>query len=252
MKKIFFILFLLVVLIPKGFCAEISLPEYSRYVNDYAGILNEDTKYKLTALIVEIETKTQAQLAILTIGTTQPLDIETYAVKLFEKWGIGQKAKDNGVLLLVAVKDRALRIEVGYGLEGAIPDALAKDIIETQIIPFFKKGDYSAGIVAGAVSISRLIAKEYNVEFSELNNLPQDIPANKKENDFFTFLFMFVLVIIMVSLRAGIFLPMIFFPSSHRHRDDGFWGGGSSGGFSGGFGGFGGGSSGGGGASGSW
>jgi uncharacterized protein len=251
MKKYLFIISFLFILIPKGFCAEISLPEYSRYVNDYAGILKEDTKFKLTALIVEIETKTQSQVAILTIDTTQPLDIVSYAVELFKKWGIGQKGKNNGVLLLVAVKDRALRIEVGYGLEGAIPDALAKNIIEAQITPFFKKGDYDAGIIAGTAAISRLIAKEYNVEFSEWTNLPQNISSGKEENKFFTFLFMFVMIIIITSLRTGFFLPLIFLSSSYRRRDDGFWGVGSSGGFSGGFGGFGGGSSGGGGASGS-
>ncbi|MDP2912257.1 MAG: TPM domain-containing protein, partial [Candidatus Omnitrophota bacterium] len=120
-----------------GFCEEPRFQNYTGYVNDYAGILSGETKTKLAALSSEIETKTTSQLAILTLDTTAPLDMETYAVKLFEKWGIGKKGKDNGVLILVAVKDRQMRIEVGYGLEGAIPDALAKNIIEKSMLPFF-------------------------------------------------------------------------------------------------------------------
>ena len=154
-----------------AFCENANFPDYSGYVNDYAGILSNETKAKLAALSSEIEAKTTSQLAILTIDTTAPLDIETYAVKLFEKWGIGQKGKNNGVLILVAVKERRARIEVGYGLEGAIPDALAKNIIEKSMIPFFKRGDYDAGILQSAAVVSKLIAGEYNVEISELENI---------------------------------------------------------------------------------
>lgn len=254
MKKVFVIIGILV-FSGIALCEELSLPNYIGYVNDYASILSSETAYQLTRLSDEIERKTTAQLAIVTIDTVSPLGIENYAVRLFEKWGIGQKGKDNGVLLLVAVKDRAVRIEVGYGLEGAIPDILAKQIIENSIIPFFKNGDYNAGVLKGAVALSRLIAKEYNVDISMLDNFSSDASVPEKSSDFFTFLFIIFIIIIIFGLRTGFFWWW-FFPHGSYKRRHGYWHGtgfgGSSGGFSGGFGGFGGGFSGGGGASGRW
>jgi len=247
MKKIF-IIAAFFIFTGIGFCEEPRFQNYTGYVNDYAGILSDETKAKLAALSSEIEAKTTSQLAILTLDTTAPLDIETYAVKLFEKWGIGQKGKDNGVLILVAVKDRQVRIEVGYGLEGAIPDALAKNIIEKSMLPFFKSGNYNAGILQGAAVVSKLIAGEYNVEISELENIK--IAASSKQPSIFDFLFIIFVIIILIRVRL-----FWFFPMSGRvgGKSGGYWsGGGSSGGFGGGFGGFGGGFSGGGGASGSW
>ena len=234
-----------------GFCEEANLPGYAGYVNDYANILSGQTRAKLTALSEEIESKTASQLAIVTVGTTAPLDLETYAVELFEKWGIGQKGKDNGVLMLIAVNDRAVRIEVGYGLEGAIPDALAKNIIDKSMTQFFKQGNYNQGVLQGAAVLSRLIAKEYNVEISELD----DIRLNEPSKRFSIFDFLFFLLLIIIVARNSFFW---FFPMSGPGRGrGGYWysgggHGGGSGGFGGGFGGFGGGFSGGGGASGRW
>ncbi|MFH1854107.1 MAG: TPM domain-containing protein [Candidatus Omnitrophota bacterium] len=235
-----------------------NFPDYTGYVNDYANILSYDTKARLSTLINELEQKTTAQVAILTIDTTRPLDIETYAVKLFEKWGIGQKGKDNGVLLLIAIKDKAIRIEVGYGLEGAIPDALAKIVIEDYITPSFKKGDFNTGVIKGTVGIAKLVAKEYNIELSELDKLPINVPLPKEPTPLellLNFLFTLFIIILFVSLRMGFFWWYLFIPGSYRRRGGYWYGGGyrgNSGGFGGGFGGFGGGMSGGGGASGSW
>jgi len=228
-----------------GFCGEAALPDYAGYINDYAGILSAEAKDKLAGLAMEIESKTTSQLAVLIVNTTSPLDIETYAVKLYEKWGIGQKGRDNGVLILIAAEDRAVRIEVGYGLEGAIPDALAKNIIEKSIIPFFRNREYDSGVLQAAVSIGRLIAKEYNVEISEPGNIKTASPS--KEFSIFDFLFFLILIIILIRLRL-----IFFFPVSGRRKNGYWYGGGGSGGFGGGFGGFGGGFSGGGGASGRW
>jgi uncharacterized protein len=250
MKSIFITLSILI-FTGIGFCADADFPGYTGYVNDYANILSGETKDKITALAGEIEAKTTSQLAVLTIDTIAPLDIETYAVKLFEKWGIGQKGKNNGVLVLIAVKDRQARIEVGYGLEGAIPDALAKNIIEKSMIPFFKNGDYNAGILQSIAVISKLIAGEYNVEISESDSIKIEAPS--KKFSIFDFLFLALVIIMVVRRSFFLFIPM---PGS-RGRRDSYWYGtggasGSSGGFSGGFGGFGGGFSGGGGASGGW
>jgi uncharacterized protein len=237
MKKIFIALSFFI-FTGVGFCEEADFRDYAGYVNDYAGVLSGETAAKLTALSSEIENKTTSQLAILTIDTTSPLDIETYAVKIFEKWGIGQKGKNNGVLILVAVKDRAVRIEVGYGLEGAIPDALAKNIIEKSMVPFFKKGDYDSGVLQASAVVSRLIAAEYNVEITELDNIK--IGAPSKEPSIFDFLFMIFVIIILVRARLFWFLPIL----GPRNRKGGYWGGSGgfgsgSGGFGGGFGGFG-------------
>jgi len=247
MKKIF-IITAFFIFTAVAFCEEADFKNYAGYVSDYAGVLSYEAKAKLSALSSEIEAKTTSQLAILTLDTTAPLDIETYAVKLFERWGIGQRGKDNGVLMLVAVKDRQMRIEVGYGLEGAIPDALAKNIIEKSMLPFFKSGDYNAGILQGAAVVSSLIAREYNVEISALENIK--ITASSKKPAISDFLFLIIFVIIAL-IRARLFW---FFPASGMGRKSGgYWSGtGSSGGFGGGFGGFGGGFSGGGGASGRW
>jgi len=250
MKKIFITLSFFI-FTGTGFCEEAGLPNYAGYVNDYANILSDGTKDKLTALFAEIENKTTSQLAVLTIDTLSPLDIETYAVKLFEKWGIGQKGKNNGVLILVAVKDRAVRIEVGYGLEGAIPDALADNIIKKTMVPFFKNGDYDTGVLQAAAAISKLIAGEYNVDISELDNIKIEAPSKK----FSIFDFLFPILVIIMLIRRSFFW---FFPIPRRGRGKGgYWYpgggfGGGSGGFGGGFGGFGGGFSGGGGASGRW
>ncbi len=249
MKKIFIALSLFI-FTGIGFCEEADFPNYVGYVNDYADILSAETKYKLTALSAEIENKTAGQLAVLTIDTASPLDIETYAVKLFEKWGIGQKGKNNGVLILIAVKDRAVRIEVGYGLEGAIPDALANNVIEKSMVPFFKNGDYDAGVLQAAAVISKLIAGEYNVNISESDSIKIEAPS--KRFSISDFLFLILVIIMLVSRSFFWFLPM----SGRRKGRGGYWYpggfGGGSGGFGGGFGGFGGGFSGGGGASGRW
>lgn len=254
------VIFLISCILPvrTGSCQAENFPNYTGYVNDYANILSYDTKTKLSAIIYELEQKTSAQVAILTIDTTSPFDIETYAVRLFEKWGIGQKEKDNGILLVIATKDRTMRIEVGYGLEGAIPDALAKVIIEDYIIPYFKKGDFDTGVTNGAVGIAKLIAKEYNIELSKLDELPINVPLPEKPSPFesvINFLITLIIIALFISLRMGFFWWWFLIPGSYRRRGGYWYGGGyggNSGGFGGGFGGFGGGMSGGGGASGSW
>ena len=246
MKKI---LFLLLVIFSFSFLADaqVNLPRPSGYVNDFAGVISSQDKVSLEGLFSELERKTTAQACVVTLDTVAPEAIEAYAVKLFEQWGIGQKGKDNGVLLLVAVKDKSLRIEVGYGLEGGIPDALASQIINEVIVPLFKRGSFSQGIQQGGVVLAGLVAKEYNVELSGLEGVAP-VRFQKQKSPVFAFLRLLILFIIIFGFRGGLF-PLLFFSSFSRGGD--YWGG-SSGGFSGGFGGFGGGFSGGGGSSGSW
>lgn len=235
---------------------ETKFPSYSGYVNDYANLLTPSDKAKLTSFISELETKTTAQVAVLTLGTTQPLEIESYAVELFEQWGIGQKDKDNGVLILVAVDDRAVRIETGYGLEGVLPDAVCNQIIYQLIIPNFKKGDYSQGITMGTVAVVDLVAKEYKVELTAFESTEVPMPQVRPGSPLAAFLrtvLLLIFFVVFIGLRAGL-LWFLLLPNGRRRGGYWFGGGygGNSGGFSGGFGGFGGGLSGGGGASGRW
>ncbi|MFH1777171.1 MAG: TPM domain-containing protein [Candidatus Omnitrophota bacterium] len=248
---------LILLSIPFAHAQGAKFPAYKGYVNDFAGVIYDDTEDTLSWIIGELEKKTTAQIAVVTLDTVSPLDIETYAVELFEEWGIGHKGRDNGVLFLVAVGDRKMRIEVGYGLEGAIPDALAKLIISKNITPYFKQGNYDRGIMAGTVAIANLMAKEYNIKLSDISGMPQDVSVPRKPTGLeaiLNFLFTLFILFIFLSFRMGWFW-FFFLPGTSRRRDGYWYGGGyggNSGGFSGGFGGFGGGMSGGGGASGSW
>jgi len=255
-KKRRFILALIFVIFAASFVIAQDFPQPADYVNDYANILQDEYKNRLNAFALELESKTEAQVAIVTVNSIKPYEIEDYAVRLFEKWGIGKKGKDNGVLILLAVSDRNVRIEVGYGLEGAIPDAVAKRIIEDEMIPYFKIGKYQEGLVRGSLEVMGLAAKEYNVELTGLGQYYGSLP--KAKGGFLITLLNFLLTLFLLFLLIGFrtgFLWWFLFMGTGRRRD-GFWYGGgysgNSGGFGGGFGGFGGGMSGGGGASGRW
>ena len=233
--------------------AQVKYPQYSGYVNDYAGILTTQEEAKLNGLLGELDRKTTAQVAVLTIETTSGISIEEYAVELFQKWGIGQKGKDNGLLLLVSVKDRKVRIEVGYGLEGAVTDAISSQVIRNIIIPHFKQSDYGQGVILAAVTLSDLIAKNYNVELSGIDKT-QVVEFKDESTSILQFLFTLFFILLILGFRMGL-LGFLLFSAVGRRRGGYWYGtgyGGNSGGFSGGFGGFGGGLSGGGGASGSW
>lgn len=221
---------------------EIKFPQPRGYVNDFANIISDQVEYKIDGLLSSLEKLTTVQVAVVTVPSIAPYDIELYAVKLFETWGIGHKGKDNGVLLLVALKERKVRIEVGYGLEGALPDAICKQIIENYIIPYFKKGDFDHGILAGVSQIVKYVAREYGVNPDDISGYKNYTPP-KGGNPLLGFIIYLILFAVLIRI-FGIF-GIFFLPSG-----GGYWGGGG-GGF-GGFGGFGGGMSGGGGASGGW
>jgi uncharacterized protein len=140
--------------------ADVPVPQLTARVTDLTGTLTSGQQAALEQKLAGIEARNTAQIAVLLVPTTQPETVEQYAVNVFEKWKLGRKGVDNGVLLVVAKNDRKLRIEVGYGLEGAIPDALAKRIIDEEIVPRFKQGDFHGGIDAGADRIARLIGGE--------------------------------------------------------------------------------------------
>ncbi len=136
------------------------------YVVDLAGIVRSDLKSELNAYLQALEQKTTAQVLVLTVQTLDNQGIEEFALTTKGKWKLGQKGKDNGVLIVVAVNDRKYRIEVGYGLESVLPDSLVGSIGREYFVPYFRTGDYSTGIYAGTVAVIRTIATHEGVSIT--------------------------------------------------------------------------------------
>lgn len=271
--------------------AYVSPGQPTGFVNDFAGVLTSEAKAELNEQLEVFAKETGGEITVVVVSSLGGDDIESYANTLFREWGVGGKETNTGILLLVAIEDRDVRIEVGYGYEGTVPDAYASRIIRDGILPSFREGDYGAGIQNGVASLLLLIRDPSAVPPIE------DSPPFSFENfAFFGYMLFFVgawVVSIMsrtkdwwlggifgavgagvVALFAGVSVALISaipliviglivdFAVSSAYREarshgatPPWWtgGGGSWGGSSGGsFGGFGGGSSGGGGASGSW
>ena len=140
--------------------AEVAVPPLAARVTDLAGVLTSAQRTALEERLVAFEKSKGSQIAVLIVPTTQPETIEQYGIRVADAWKLGRKGVDDGALLLVAIKDRAVRIEVGYGLEGVLPDAIAKRIIDEDIVPRFKQGDYYGGIEAGVGRTIRVVEGE--------------------------------------------------------------------------------------------
>lgn len=214
------------------------------WVSDFAFVIDEQTKQQIEKIITELEQKTSAEIAVVSIETTGDYTIEEFATRLFEKWGIGKKGKDNGVLLVASIKDKKVRIEVGYGLEGILPDGLCGEILDKYVIPYFKAGDYSKGFLYGTAAIAKVIAKDAGAELT--GEIYQDIKLKKEIGLLEVLVQILFLIIFFIIIFRYPFLVFWLLGSG------GFSGGFGRGGFGGGFGGFGGGLSGGGGTSRSW
>ena len=232
-------------------------PNPPRLVNDLAHLMQPAEADALEQKLVSYNDSTSSQIAVVTVPTLDGDEIADYAQKLYESWGIGRKGKNNGILILVAQQEHTARIQTGYGLEGAVPDALAKRIISNVLVPAFRQNQYYAGLDRATDQLIALAKGEYKAD-------PEDAqPQGRREGGsgppFWLIIGILVLVFIMLRNRGGGggrgnrgfgggFIPPIIFGGG------GFGGGGGGfgGGGGGGFGGFGGGSSGGGGASGSW
>jgi uncharacterized protein len=145
---------------PAYTAAEIAVPPLKARVTDLTATLTSDQRAALEQKLAGLEARKGSQVAVLLVPTTQPETVEQYAIRVFDQWKLGRKGVDDGVLLLVAKNDRKLRIEVGYGLEGAIPDAIAKRVVDEDIVPLFKQGNFYGGISAGTDRVSKLIEGE--------------------------------------------------------------------------------------------
>jgi uncharacterized protein len=247
---------------------ETAIPEPVGFVNDQAGVIDEPARAKLEGFLDQVKRKTGAEFAVLTMRTTAPLDPDEYKVKVFERWGLGRQGEDDGLLMLVAIEERVVRFETGYGLEGALPDGLQSRIFRTEMRDHFRTGDFSGGITAGVLASAAYIAREKGVTLEwdgrELRYRPERrdrLPG----------------WVVPLALAFFIFVVMPAMAGDGRRRRrrrggwfwggpgtfGGGWGGGFGGGLGGGgwssggggggsFGGFGGGASGGGGGGGSW
>jgi uncharacterized protein len=229
------------------------------YVNDFAHVLDAGTVARLEDLCTQVDEKAHAQIAVVTVNSLDGSDVETYAVDLFKKWGIGSKSTDRGVLILYAINDRRSRIEVGYGLEPILPDGKVGGF-QREAVPALRNGDYSGALSLVTNRVADVIATDAGVQ---LTNAQRRAPTEPSEQPsvglssrailLIAFLFLLFLFTPLRSLLFWLFLSGLSGGGRRSYRGGG-WGGGFGGGGwgGGGFGGFGGGSSGGGGASGSW
>lgn len=232
------------------------IPTPLGYVSDFAGVIGSASEARIESVAVAVKRATGAEIAVATFPSLEGYgSIEQMSIAVAEEWEVGKVGKDNGVLLMVAVAERRLRIEVGYGLEGAIPDGLAGRIRDNSLVPHLRNDDYGTGFLRATEAIAGLIAKEYDVELpnvslAETNRYSQSRGASLPRIPI-------RLIVIAIFLLAGgggrLFFPMMFLGGMGGGRSRGGFGSSSRGGFGGGgFGGFGGGGFGGGGASGGY
>jgi uncharacterized protein len=238
------------------------------YVNDFAGVLDASTQARLNALCQEVEQKAHAQIAVVTVKSVDGEDVVTYAVALYQKWGIGKKGSDRGVLILLATNDHKYWTAVGYGLEGILPDGKVGGF-GREMVPILRAGNYAAAVTLLTTRVASVIAQDAGVT---LDNQPR-IAAPRRQpapgGGGAVFLVLFLLFVVFSILRAifrgggprggsgfwsGLLWGMLFsnLGGGRGGYGGGGFGGGGFGGGGGGFGGFGGGSTGGGGAGGSW
>jgi uncharacterized protein len=222
------------------------------YVNDFAHVLDQTTVAQLDNLCQQIDQKAHAQIAVVTVNSLDGSDIESYAVALFKQWGIGSKATDHGVLILLAVQDHKYRIEVGYGLEPILPDGKVGGF-GREAVPLLRQNDYNGAVSLMTSRIADVIAQDAGVVLSgarpQIPATTDDRPEKGLTVKQLLILGVVLLIVLLTPLRKVLFWMLLF---GGGGGGGGYGGGGGFGGGGGGFGGFGGGSSGGGGASGSW
>lgn len=258
MKRIIIVLLLSLFFIP-GYSQEFPAKP-TKLVNDYTGTLSASQIQQLEDKLVAFDDSTSTQVAIAILKSVGEYDINEYAMGLGRSWGVGGAKNNNGVMIVVAIGDRKIAIQTGYGVEGVLPDIITKRIIENEIKPYFKSGDYYAGLEAGTTAIIKYTKGEYK------NDKPK--ASGKGSGSLSGLILIVIIVVIIIIVKKGgggggsqvmggrgvgdaLFWGMLL-GSSGRSSGGSGWGGGGSSSGGGGFGGFGGGSFGGGGSSGSW
>jgi uncharacterized protein len=244
-KKILILVFLLAA----SLCAAQQLPEPVGFVNDFAGVIDPSHAQRIEEVARALQERTGAQVAVVTVQSTAPYgSVEQYAVELATRWGVGEAEKDNGVLILVAMEERRVRLEVGYGLEGAIPDGRAGEIIDRAILPHLRSGEYGPGLLKGVQAVAGIVAQEYGIT---LDRESMEAGRAYTRSGGPGLLFLAVLALFFLVGGGRFLFPLLFLGAAGRGFYGGGFGagGGAFGGGSSGFSGFGGGGFGGGGAS---
>lgn len=229
----------------RGAAAEGNYPAPRGAVNDFASLIPPPVAAAMENLAREILQKTGTSVVVVTLKSLDDTDPELYANKLYEHWGIGKKGEDKGVLIMLALAERQVRIETGYGVEGILPDGLVGAILDEHVVPFLRQGQYDRGLLNGMAAVAQVIARDAGVTISgEYRPQAQPQRMQRRGGGIFSLLFFLFFLLALFSRRGRGMLPLLLLMGM-TGRGSGFGGGG---GFSGGFGGFGGGLSGGGGA----
>jgi len=248
MKRFFLITYITLIGVASAFAQQKAVPPQAGYmIHDEANVLSPNDKQMLEYIVKAEADSTSNQIAVLIIQSLEGDDIDAYSNRVFNEWKLGQAKRDNGVLFLISIEDRVMRIEPGRGLEGVLTDAQSSRINRNQVAPFFRRGEYGEGVKAGVVAIIQTIKGEYK------NDSPVKTTRGKKPFSWGSLVILIIIIIIMsrrggggrggYMSRGGWFLPMGGFGG----------GGGSGGGFGGSSGSWGGGGfSGGGGSSDNW
>ncbi len=219
------------------------VPTSEIYAQDYANVLSRETRSRINRLSSEMNSRTRAQIAVVTIPSLEGEAIEEYSLALFRKWGIGDRKLNNGVLILISVEEKKSRIEVGYGLEGALPDAKTGRIQDSAMRPAIEAGDYNTAVLNGYTAVLQEVAKEYE---QQLKATSKSSPKKRSNTgvDFWDAMPWWTQILIGIALivfllidwfvLGGFFTRLLFFFAGSGR------GGGGGGGFGGGSGGGGG------------
>jgi uncharacterized protein len=224
-------------------------PKQTGAVNDFAGVISTQHKSRMETLAREVLEKTGTAIVVATVETIRDSTPSDYANRLYQVWGIGKKGEDKGMLIFLAVKERQVRIETGYGVEGILPDGLAGEILDRHAIPWFKEGDYGRGFAETMAAVSFIVAKAAGVTLTGVLPPEQSPVRTEKGTGIFRLLLLIAAAFFLLGTPQGramlpwLLLLMMSGGGGGRRNGGGFGGFGG-----GGFGGFGGGSSGGGGA----
>jgi uncharacterized protein len=236
------------------FAEPISQLHPSNYVNDFAHVLSAGTESSLNALCKQIDEKAHAQVAVVTVNSTDGKDIVGYAVDLYQAWGIGGKSTNRGVLIIYAIKDHKYWTTVGYGLEPILPDGKVGGF-GREAVPFLKQNNYDSAVRLMTTRVADVIARDAGIQLTgeDRPEAPQEQPGTGMSLGGIIFIIIIIIVVLATPLRTVLFWWLLFGGGGRGGFGGGSWGGGGfGGGGGGGFGGFGGGSTGGGGAGGSW
>ena len=248
--RCFCLLPLLVLILVRGFAfgATGGFPASKGAVNDFAGIIDSSYAQAMESLSREVLEKTGTSIVVAVMESIGDENPDDYANRLYQAWGVGKKGEDKGVLIFLALKERKIRMETGYGVEGILPDGLVGEILDGYVLPYLKKGEYGKGLENGVIAVASVIAKDARVTLSgaPAPSRSRGI-SNRRGTGLFPFIFLIPVLLLLIGTRRGReLLPIILLMLMSSGGRGG--GGGGFGSFGGGFGGFGGGSSGGGGA----